>query len=69
MRVSTQEGGFLLAGTTWASKGLDKKDESIGGSDIWLIKVNENGTEEWQKTIGTQNNEEAVSAVQSTDLG
>lgn len=67
--VSTQEGGFLLAGTSWSSKGLDKKEQSFGGSDIWLIKVDESGNEEWQKSIGTQNNEEAVSAVQTTDLG
>ncbi|SEG38500.1 Por secretion system C-terminal sorting domain-containing protein [Halpernia humi] len=67
--VSTQEGGFLLAGTSWSSKGLDKTEDSFGGSDIWLIKVDENGTQEWQKTIGTPYNEEAVSAVQTTDLG
>lgn len=67
--ASTQEGGFLLAGTSWSSKGLDKKESSFGGSDIWLIKINENGDEEWQKTIGTQNNEEATSAIQTTDLG
>ena len=65
----TQEGGFLLAGTSWSGKGLDKKDDSFGGSDIWLIKVDESGTQAWQKTIGTANNEEAVSAIQSTDLG
>lgn len=67
--VSTQEGGFLLAGTSWSGKGLDKKDDSFGGSDIWIIKVDEGGNEEWQKTIGTKNNEEALSAIQTTDLG
>jgi len=35
--VPTQEGGFLLAGTSYSVKGLDKKDDSRGGSDIWLI--------------------------------
>jgi len=31
--VATQEGGFLLAGTSFSNKGLDKKDASKGGSD------------------------------------
>ena len=67
--VSTQEGGFLLGGTTLSPQGLDKKGRAFGGSDIWLIKIAENGTEEWQRTIGTAGNEEARAVVQSTDLG
>ncbi|GAA5099833.1 hypothetical protein GCM10023210_37680 [Chryseobacterium ginsengisoli] len=43
--VNTQEGGFVLAGTSYSGKGLDKKDESKGGSDIWLIRINEFGDE------------------------
>ncbi|KMQ67022.1 secretion protein [Chryseobacterium sp. FH2] len=67
--VSTQEGGFLLAGTSYSGKGLDKKEESEGGSDIWLIRVNEFGDEMWQKTIGGTSDEEARSVIQTTDLG
>ncbi|MGI9650155.1 T9SS type A sorting domain-containing protein [Chryseobacterium sp. RLHN22] len=67
--VSTQEGGFLLAGTTFSSKGLDKKDDSKGGSDIWLIRINEFGDELWQKTLGTPQDEEARSVIQTADLG
>ncbi|WP_426479441.1 hypothetical protein ACP3T3_08375 [Chryseobacterium sp. CBSDS_008] len=39
--VTTQDGGFLLAGTSYSGKGLDKKEDSKGNSDIWLIKINE----------------------------
>jgi len=67
--ISTQEGGFLLAGTSYSSKGLDKKDDSKGGSDIWLIRINEFGDELWQKTIGTSQDEEARSVIQTADLG
>lgn len=67
--VSTQEGGFLLAGTSYSPQGLDKKGKAFGGSDIWLIKIAENGNEDWQRTIGTSGNEEARAVVQSTDLG
>ncbi|MDT3407568.1 UNVERIFIED_CONTAM: hypothetical protein QE387_001885 [Pseudacidovorax intermedius] len=67
--VNTQEGGFLLAGTSFSGKGSDKKDDSKGGSDIWLIRINEFGDELWQKSLGTASDEEARSVIQTTDLG
>jgi hypothetical protein len=67
--VTTQDGGFLLAGTSYSGKGLDKKEDSKGGSDIWLIRINEFGDELWQKTLGTSSDEEARSVIQTTDLG
>ncbi len=67
--LSTQDGGFLLAGTSFSGKGLDKKEDSSGGSDIWVIRINELGEELWQKTIGTSFDEEAKSVIQTTDLG
>jgi len=67
--VATQEGGFLISGTTYSSKGIDKKEDSKGGSDIWLIRLNEFGDELWQKTLGSASDEEARSVIQTTDLG
>ncbi|GEN76893.1 T9SS type A sorting domain-containing protein [Chryseobacterium hagamense] len=67
--VNTQEGGFLMAGTSYSGKGLDKKDESKGGSDFWLVRISENGDEIWQKTIGSAADEEARAVIQTTDLG
>ncbi len=67
--INTQEGGFLLAGTSYSGKGLDKKEESKGGSDIWLIRISEFGDELWQKTIGGTSDEEARAVIQTTDLG
>jgi len=67
--VATQEGGFLISGTSYSGKGLDKKDDSKGGSDLWLIRINEFGDELWQKTIGGASDEEARAVIQTTDLG
>ncbi|WP_210151586.1 T9SS type A sorting domain-containing protein [Chryseobacterium scophthalmum] len=67
--VATQEGGFLLAGTSFSGKGFDKEGVSKGGSDIWLIRINEFGDELWQKTLGTAQDEEARSVIQTADLG
>ncbi|WP_330747614.1 T9SS type A sorting domain-containing protein [Chryseobacterium sp. CP-77] len=67
--VTTQDGGFLLAGTSYSGKGLDKKEDSKGGSDIWLIRINEFGDELWQKTLGSSSDEEARAVIQTTNLG
>ncbi|MDF2833913.1 T9SS type A sorting domain-containing protein [Chryseobacterium indoltheticum] len=67
--IATQEGGFLLAGTSYSGKSFDKKQDSKGGSDIWLIRINEFGDELWQKTIGTSQDEEARSVIQTADFG
>ncbi|RZJ35097.1 MAG: T9SS type A sorting domain-containing protein [Chryseobacterium sp.] len=67
--VATQEGGFLISATTYSSIGLDKKDHSKGGSDIWLIRINEFGDELWQKTLGSSSDEEAKAVIQTTDFG
>ncbi|WP_137905775.1 T9SS type A sorting domain-containing protein [Chryseobacterium sp. 2VB] len=67
--VTTQDGGFLISGTSYSGKGLDKKEDSKGGSDIWLIRINELGDELWQKTLGSSSDEEARAVIQTTDQG
>ncbi|WP_232816007.1 T9SS type A sorting domain-containing protein [Chryseobacterium capnotolerans] len=36
---------------------------------MWLIRINEFGDELWQKTLGTNSDEEAKAVIQTTDLG
>lgn len=67
--IATQEGGTLLAGTSFSNMSGDKKENNLGGSDVWLMRLNENGDEIWQKTLGTKSNDEASSVVQSIDMG
>ncbi len=50
---ATADGGYIMAGTTYSSDG----DVTFihGGSndtDIWVVKVDNNGTIEWQKSYG-----------------
>lgn len=66
---STLEGGFIIAGNTYSSKNIDKTTTGYGGADIWLIKLSENGKEEWQRSFGTANDDEVVSITQTSDLG
>ncbi|WP_027384926.1 T9SS type A sorting domain-containing protein [Epilithonimonas caeni] len=67
--IATQEGGFVLFGTSFSNASGDKKENNLGGSDAWLIRLSENGEEIWQKTLGTKSNDEASAVVQSTDRG
>lgn len=67
--VLTYEGGFLLAGSSESNQGLDKKENSNGESDFWIIKLNAKGGEEWQKTIGGSGQDELTALVKTKDGG
>jgi hypothetical protein len=54
------DSGYIIAGSTL----------SFGtGSDIWVIKLNNSGAIEWQKTYGTANAESGSSVRQTSDGG
>jgi hypothetical protein len=65
--LAMHDGGFLLGGASYSSEGKDKKDRNYGGSDLWMIRLDENGEEIWQKTIGTSANEEIRSFTETTN--
>jgi hypothetical protein len=65
----TNDGGYILAGSSESDKSLDKKEDSRGLSDFWIIKLNAKGGEEWQKTIGGSGQDELTSIVRTRDGG
>lgn len=66
---NTNDGGFILAGTSSSSKGFDKKENSKGQEDFWIIKLNAKGNEMWQRTIGGTGQEKLLSIAQTKDGG
>ena len=66
---NTNDGGFILAGTSSSGNSFQKKEESKGLSDFWVIKLDASGTEQWQRTIGGNGQDELVCAFQTKDGG
>ncbi len=65
----TNDAGFILAGTSTSNNGLDKKEDSKGQEDFWVIKLDAKGNEMWQKTIGGNGQEKLQSIFQTKDGG
>ena len=65
----TQDGGFILAGTSSSNKGMDKQSDSKGLSDFWVVKLDAKGQEQWQQTIGGSGQEDLLTVLPTRDGG
>lgn len=57
----TVDGGYVVLGTT--------DSFGAGGFDIWLIKTDSNGAEEWSRTFGGESNEFGAWVRPTNDFG
>jgi len=48
----TNDGGFILCGSSTSGISGDKTENTKGGSDYWLIKLNSSFVPQWQKDFG-----------------
>jgi len=67
--ITTRDGGFLLAGTSASPKSGNKKDNGFGFEDFWVIKLNADGSEQWQKTLGGIASDKLHTAIETKDGG
>jgi hypothetical protein len=63
----TLDDGYILAGITASNNGDVVNND--GGLDMWVVKLNEQGILEWQKTMGGTNAEIGYSIQQCSDGG
>tara|TARA_Y100001933_G_C18997689_1_gene563188 strand:- start:1098 stop:3047 length:1950 start_codon:yes stop_codon:yes gene_type:complete len=67
--VPTSDDGYLLAGSSASGRNGEKSEDSKGGFDYWVIKINKNGNVEWDKTIGGSQDDFLTCAIGSGDGG
>ncbi len=65
----TTDGGYIIGGYSNSDISGDKTENSIGGYDYWVVKLDASGTILWQNTIGGSNDDFASSISQTTDGG
>ncbi|MDX6187773.1 T9SS type A sorting domain-containing protein [Flavobacterium sp. Fl-318] len=66
---STRDGGFILAGTSSSENGFEKGEACKGLTDFWVIKLTAAGTQQWQRTLGGNAQDEVLCAFQTKDGG
>ncbi|MFI5263929.1 MAG: hypothetical protein ACHQM6_05385 [Candidatus Kapaibacterium sp.] len=68
--IQTRDGGYLIAGSTSSSDGDVTKYRGIWPqNDVWVVKISNDGTLEWEKTYGGGGDDNAYSVIQTFDGG
>jgi gliding motility-associated-like protein len=65
--IATSDGGFLVGGFSYSGISGDKTEASRGDKDVWLIKLDAQGQLEWDKTLGSQYQEELFAMQEMPD--
>jgi hypothetical protein len=67
--AETSDGGYIIAAQSNSNIGCDKTENSHGGWDYWVIKLDASGAIVWQNTIGGSNMDVGESVIPTTDGG
>ncbi len=65
--LSTKDGGFILVGYSNSSDG--DVSENKGWDDCWVLKIDENGNIEWEKSFGGTSRDLGNNIMQTNDDG
>jgi len=65
----TIDGGYVLGGWSNSNSWGDKTENSQGGVDYWVVKLDASGAIQWQNTIGGSDDDILYSIQQTSDGG
>ncbi len=63
----TLDGGYILVGSTESNDG--DVTVNYGGSDFWIVKLNNVGIVEWQKSLGGSAIDQGIMIIQTSEGG
>ena len=67
--IKTNDGGFLVGGTSDSNISGEKSEDSKGGIDYWILKLDDTANILWQRTYGGSEDDYLTSVMQTTDGG
>ncbi|GGB83617.1 hypothetical protein GCM10011325_08960 [Dyadobacter sediminis] len=67
--TQTKDGGYIIGGYSNGDAGNEKSQNSKGVDDYWIVKIAEDGTKQWDKTIGGLYIDYFSGLVQTSDGG
>lgn len=65
----TKDGGYILGGYSNSPQSGEKADSNIGIGDYWIVKIDDEGGIEWQKTYGGNGDNQLYVIHQTEDGG
>jgi hypothetical protein len=65
--IPTNDGGYLLGGSSISGIGSDKTQASRGYYDYWIVKIDANGNKLWDKTFGGDNDDYLMTIIPTND--
>jgi len=65
----TTDGGYILGGYSNSPISGDKTEANYGLGDYWIVKLNEEGSMEWQRTLGGDKDDNLFALSQTKDGG
>lgn len=67
--IETTDGGYMIGGSSTSNTSGDKTEDCRGVSDFWILKLNNFGNIEWQKTIGGNDEDGGLANIIQTNDG
>ncbi len=56
----THDGGYIVGGYSSSDMGYEKSENSKGGNDYWIVKLDSLGNKQWDKTYGGSGDDKLV---------